>query len=521
MERGAILSLATTFPLMRELLEQLKAFPEYFIALKGAVAVLAMGLPIYLGLRYFLYRRKLRISIGVTLNFIGTFILFAGLAFLLASPLAKHLPGFAITAYLFMTCLVAAMGVVSLIDVFLIQYYLIQLKQVYVSPPLRAVVKLLVFVVALLPILRFILHFNPLAIVAIPTIATAALALALQDTIKTFIAGVGLGHIIRIGEWIAFNGREGKVISINWARTVMESVDGQRIFIPNTLLQSGVFSNLTAGSPQNLQVMKIGASYETPPWKVKEVLLESIRGISGVMATPSPMASLLEYGDSAMVYGLYYWITDFTRKIQVQDEVASRAWYAFRREGIAIPYPIRTIQLERRRDTDKRRTVKVTEELKRWTLADAFYTEELEDLAKSTRSGLYAPGEIIVREGEPGQSLFTMVGGEVEVLAGANAVATLGPRDIFGEMSLLTGAPRSATVRAKSPVEVLEIDKPAMQHLIAKRPELSDRLAKLVCARQTDLAKARQDAGARATSKAEPELPETVSQRIRQFFGLA
>src|SRR6266404_4279258 len=120
-----------------------------------------MALPIYAGLRYFLYRRQLKISIWVTLNFIGAFVLFAGLAFLLASPLASHLPGALITAYLFVTCVWAALGAVSLIDVFLIRHYLLQVQRVYISPPLRAVIKVMVFGLSLLPILSYVLRFNP------------------------------------------------------------------------------------------------------------------------------------------------------------------------------------------------------------------------------------------------------------------------------------------------------------------------------------------------------------------------
>src|SRR5205807_8154967 len=154
----------------------------------------------------------------------GAFILFAGLAFLLASPLAGHLPGPVITAYLFLTCIAAALGAVSLIDVFLLRHYLIQVKRIYISPPLRTVIKFSVFCLALLPVLRFVLDFNPLALVAIPTIATAGIAFALQDTLKAFIAGIGLGHMIRLGEWIAFQNKEGRVVDLYWVWTVIDKV---------------------------------------------------------------------------------------------------------------------------------------------------------------------------------------------------------------------------------------------------------------------------------------------------------
>jgi len=102
-----------------------------------------------------------------------------------------------------------------------------------------------VFTVALLIIFRYVLKFNPLALVAIPTILGAGVALALQDTLKTFIAGLGLAKVIRIGQWIAFQGKEGRVIDINWARTVLETADSDTIFIPNSQLQTQTFLNFT------------------------------------------------------------------------------------------------------------------------------------------------------------------------------------------------------------------------------------------------------------------------------------
>jgi potassium-dependent mechanosensitive channel len=332
--------------MITELIRQLKEVPEYLLALKGAVAVLAMALPIYAGLRYFLFRRRLEISLGMTLNFFGAFILFSGLAFLLASPLASHLPGSVITAYLFLTCVAAAMGAASLIDVFLLRHYLMQVKRIYISPPLRTVIKLGVFCVALLPILRFVLDFNPLALVAIPTIATAGIALALQDTLKAFIAGIGLGHMVRLGEWISYQNKEGRVVHINWARTVIDTADGQRVYIPNTLLLSGVFTNFKGGIPANQVTLKISVSHDVPPEHVKETLLKCLEGNPGVIHAPAPLACVQEYGDSGIVYLLSFAIEDYTRRPQIQDAVATRLWHAFQKERIPISYPTRTIYLE-------------------------------------------------------------------------------------------------------------------------------------------------------------------------------
>lgn len=501
---------------------QVREVPEYILALKGAVAVLVMGLPIYAGLRYFLHRRRLKASSSLTVGFVGVFLLYAGLAFLLASPLAGHIHGLILKAYLFLTCLLTALTIVEIIDLFMVQHYLVRVQKTYVSPPLRTVIKLSIFCLALLPILRFVLHFNPLALVAIPTIASAGIAFALQDTLKAFIAGVGLGNMIRLGEWIAFQDKEGRVVDINWARTTLETLDGQRIYIPNNLLLSGVFLNYTTGNPSNRQIFQISASYDANPSEVKNVLLQCAHDVSGIASSPPPQSVLLQYADSGIVYGLYYWVNEYSRRDQVRDEVSTRAWFAFRRAGIGIPYPTRSLFVQKGTAQSGKPRSNIEDALQQWTLAEAFYFEELKELSQWTKSQLYAPGEVIVRQGDVGQSLFTIVSGKVGIFAGPASdrpVASLGPREIFGEMSLLTGEPRAATVKAETYVELLEIGKNGLQKVIARRPELSDRLAELVSRRQAALAAlpATDQPGPSASAPADPSL----ARRIRQFFGLA
>src|ERR1019366_4372797 len=100
-------------------------------------------------------------------------------------------------------------------------------------------------------------------------------------------------------------------------------------------LQTGVFMNYTTGSPSNRQCLKVSASYETPPALVKETLLKCAQFVSGVAASPPPWAMLMEYADSGIVYGLYYWVEDYTLRLQAMDDVSTRVWYAFQREGVS------------------------------------------------------------------------------------------------------------------------------------------------------------------------------------------
>jgi len=320
--------------------------PELLFALRAALAVFVSGVPIYAGLRYFMHRRRLTPSWAFLISYIGVFVLYAGLAFIYASPLARYVPTWAVRPYLLITALLSAYAALELIDLFFIRHYLGAVCRVYISPPVRLASKIVIFGIFLLPILRYTLAFNPLTLVAIPTVLTAAVALAMQDTLKSFAAGIGLGKIMHIGEWISVQNYTGKVVDMSLSRTVLETAEGNRVFIPNSQLQNQIVLNYTTGNPVTQALFRVGVSYEMPPTKVKDVILRSLEGVPGLASTPVPYANVLEYGDVAIQYAVYFWVLDYNEIGNIKDEVASRLWLAFRKEGIEIPYLTRAVHLQ-------------------------------------------------------------------------------------------------------------------------------------------------------------------------------
>jgi CRP-like cAMP-binding protein len=123
--------------------------------------------------------------------------------------------------------------------------------------------------------------------------------------------------------------------------------------------------------------------------------------------------------------------------------------------------------------------------------ADVLDDASLDRLAKSAKPAEYDRGSVLIRESDPGDSLFVIVHGSVTVTIherGADRrVATLRDGDIVGEMSLLTGAPRSATVTALRPTLTLEVAKPALEPLLVRSPELADHFAEMIEKRQAEL----------------------------------
>ena len=496
----------------------LEEFPEYLPGLAAAFTILIVALPIYLGILFFLYRRRLHFAVRHHVAFLSVFVLFAGLAFLLGTPLSKYVHPVLINAYLFITCMLAAYAVVALLDIFFVQHYLMSVRRVYISPPLRKVIQIGVFLIALLPILHFVLKFNPLTLVAIPTIATAGIALALQDTLKTFIAGIGLGKVIRVGQWIAFQDKEGRVIDINWARTVLRTMDGDILMIPNNQLQTQSFTNYTADRFHRM-TFKVGVSYKAPPLRVKQVLERSARDLPGAAAHPEPAAVILSYGEGAIQYALYFWVEDYAARFLIQDQVATRVWEAFRQEGFELPVPFPSKPIQDPSEREGAVLEPVLEALRHWDLARAFSAEGLTELARWAQVRSFLHGEEIIAQGQAGDSMFLILEGAVEVFDASSPtpIAVLKKQQVFGEMSLLTGAVRNATVRAQGPVEALEIGKLCLQKVLAKNPEATERLANLVSERQAVLA----SHVSKVPEGGEEAAPgRSLAHRIRHFLGL-
>jgi len=146
-------------------------------------------------------------------------------------------------------------------------------------------------------------------------------------------------------------------------------------------------------------------------------------------------------------------------------------------------------------------------------------SEERSRLAESARFVRFAEGEVIVREGDRTSSMFLIVKGLAGVSVHPDAghsrgVGTLGPGTAFGEISLLTGEPRLATVRALTGVELVEIDKSTIAPVLEANPSLVEKLEEIIMARRQQTAD-RMDEISQVTAR-----PESLRSKIGRFFGL-
>ena len=206
---------------------------------------------------------------------------------------------------------------------------------------------------------------------------------------------------------------------------------------------------------------------------MREVIVEAVRALSFVRAEPAPDCILLEFTEDACTYACRYWIDDVQRDDSFDSDVRSAIWYALHRGGHGDPVPVAEHQ-RHRDERGPRRSASATRSTRggstRSSRVDVFRAldaEKIDRLARRLRHVVFGPGEVILRQGDPGDSLYVVRGGtvavQIGVLGASKEVATLGDGQFFGEMSLMTGESRTATVVAKTDVECYVVDKEAFQ----------------------------------------------------------
>jgi len=356
-------------------------------------------------------------------------------------------------------------------------------------------------------------------IFAATAVSAVVLGLALQDTLVNFFAGLAIQieKPFRVGHWVNIRGADGMVSEITWRATKMRTKTGNFVIVPNSVLSKDTIVNYSEPSLETRLELEIGVSYEVPPNRVKQTILNAIADEPLVSRTVAPEVLLVSFDDSSIRYRIRVWTTDFAADERLKDHIRTAVYYAFHRSGIAIPFPIRTVIVKDAQPTSP--DVAATElALRRVSIFASLPDDQRAQIAAVAHRALYAAGESIVRQGESGSSMFVLISGEAAVLIqpGDREVARIPAGGFFGEMSLLTGAPRNATVKTTADSEVLEITADDFKQFVLAHPAAVEQVGTAVANRQAELEQAR----AQGTEAQASDAPQRLADRIRRFFGL-
>ena len=352
-------------------------------------------------------------------------------------------------------------------------------------------------------------------------VSAVVVGFALQDTLGNAIAGLAIQSEkpFNIGHWITVGAHEGRVAEVTWRATKLRTKTGNFVIVPNSEVAKAAVTNYSEPAAPMRLFIDVGVSYDAPPNRVKSVIAEAVANCTLVLKAPTPDAMIHDFADSAVTYRVRFWTDNFELDEEACDQVRGAIFYAFRRKGIEIPYPI---QVEFSKDAPPvDEAARLAD--RRQLLADVDLFASLDEAHRATIAAQmklieFGDGEAIVRGGEPGQSMYIVASGQARVRLDESQsdLAILERGGYFGEMSLLTGEPRTASVIAKGDVSVLEIDAQIFRDLADVSPQAVEQVGVAAATRRAELNLVR--ASARAAAVVEP--PANFLARMRKFLRI-
>ncbi|MDH7512308.1 MAG: mechanosensitive ion channel family protein [Clostridiales bacterium] len=405
-----------------------------------------------------------------------------------------------------------ALFLITLADAWLLYRY--QKKRLAFPLPrvLHGFILFVLYVIVFFIVLRGILGINITPLLATSAIFTAIIGLAFQGVLSNVLAGISLNltRSFSRGDWVKIGPHEGVVMEMNWRETLILDRLSNVVVIPNNTVASEMIINFSHPDRTTALTLPLKVSYSAAPATVLEALRQAAREVPDVLATPAPQAYILSYDEAGISYLLKYWVTDFSRKHTITGDVARHIWYKFRRLNVEIPVAlaervrdiVQTVKLEEK--------VAAQEEETERTFADLLHSsllrypegekagelivseEDVRQLARLARGKRYTRGEVLFHQGEKGESCYIVargtVKGEIVYEEKGKRYASefrVGPGGIFGEMSLFTGLPRTATGTVEEDAELLEIGADGFAFLLSRNPGLAEVIAELVSERNT------------------------------------
>ncbi|MBK7898090.1 MAG: mechanosensitive ion channel [Azonexus sp.] len=374
------------------------------------------------------------------------------------------------------------------------------------------------------------------SIVTTSAVITAVIAFSMQDTLGNILGGLALqlDSSIQIGDWVKIDDVSGQVTDIRWRYTAIRTRNGETVVVPNSLLMKGkvwVIGDREQGTRLWRRTLHFNVGYVAQPARVVATVELAVReaNIPNVSRERPVSCVLMEFGPGYGHYALRYWMDDPAPDDPTDSAVRSHIYAALRRSGwrLALPEEMRYLVKDNaalRSATKSRELQHRIDALRSVSLFAQLTDEECGRVAEHLVYAPFAAGDVLTRQGAIAHWLYIILAGEAEVVrrngdGEEHALARLKPGDFFGEMGLLTGEPRTASVHAVTDVECYRLDKTGLAEIMADRPAIAEELSAVLAARSQQNEAA--STGGDPRRKAPPAgLGGAIVGRIRSFFNL-
>jgi small-conductance mechanosensitive channel len=356
---------------------------------------------------------------------------------------------------------------------------------------------------------------------------TAILAFSMQETLGNILGGLALqlDKSIHLGDWIQVEGVRGQVTEVRWRHTAIRTTNGELVVIPNSqLMKIRVTVISSAESPVARRTVNFSTCDSVPPQDVIAAVEKALRDtpMLYVAPLPAPDCVVAAYASGSIEYAVRYWLIDQQHDASADSTVRLHILSVLRRHEFPLARPVmdvRVDQLQPGADLDDDEIEHRVGVLAGVPLFAGLHAVELRTVASRVRVTPFMKNDVITRQGAVAHWLYVLVSGEADVWYEARNgerryVSTLGAGAVFGEKGMMTGAPRSATVQARTDAVCYRIDKESFESILRARPQLADPLAGIMGERRSALE------AVRIEDEQPPEDNSTLLDRMRRFFGL-
>lgn len=259
---------------------------------------------------------------------------------------------------------------------------------------------------------------------------------------------------------------------------------------------------------------------------MQKILTEAALSVDDVAKEFTPTVFQGNVQGSCINYTLAFSIFDYQHANLVSNDIRSIAWYKLHREGLVFPFGSgSTDQTVPTRSLDEQH-ISIASFIRNLEIFSALSTEEVEKLAKLANLDVYSREERLFNQGDMGDSLYIVCSGSVAIyikqtftdnIVTEKKVSTLTAGSIIGEISLLTGAPRSASVVVSEESELILINRAAFKEILVNNPAIAESLTDIMLKRQAKDMQRKQDAESQDDHQ---QQRNTLLFKIKSFFQL-
>ena len=422
--------------------------------------------------------------------------------------------------------------VIRVVDVFFWEGFLVAKLGTKVPRLLKDVFAVLVFFIAVTGIVATVFDQNVTEILALTGALGFVVGLALQSMISDVFQGIALNidRPFRIGDWVRLHQRGipamiGCVQEVNWRSTRLKMTDNTLIVIPNHLIATITLQNLSLPSERSRFELIFCLDFAVPHERALRILRAGALAAKGPLPNPPPKVRVNGVNNFGVEYKVRYWLQPKEMSPNKgRNAISSSILSHLHQAGLTLAYQKQDIFYAEMPPRHLSFTTDKKSLLSRIELFKDLDEGELGTLSDAVNQLSFKADDTIVKRGGNGTSMYILVEGLLNVFAPVSSdgseikVAQITPGLFFGEMSLLTGEERSATVTCQTDAEVYEVTKDNVQALLEKRPELAELLSRTVAERKVR----NEQVGANLNNEEKEEQTQSIADQLlgkmKNFF---